>query len=68
MKITWKVQAGRIYVSSDNLFMIKNVGYKSWGLFINDGSNDWDINWVGSVYPTVKSAQDAIAYYAKVGA
>jgi hypothetical protein len=40
--------------------MIKNVGYKSWGLFINDGSDDWDFNWVGSVYPTIKAAQQSV--------
>ena len=57
---TWKVQAGRVYVSADGQYMIKNVGYKSWGLFINDGSIDWEYNWVGSVYPTVKSAQDSV--------
>lgn len=56
----WKVQAGRVYVSADNNFMIKNVGYKCWGLFVNDGSSDWDIDWVGSTYPTVKAAQDSV--------
>ena len=56
----WKVQAGRVYVSADNNYMIKNVGYKCWGLFVNDGSSDWDIDWVGSTYPTVKAAQDSV--------
>jgi hypothetical protein len=57
---TWKLQAGRVYLSSDNQYMIKNVGYKCWGLFINDGSSDWDINWVGSTYPTLGAAQASI--------
>ena len=57
---TWKLQAGRVYLSADGRYMIKNVGYKSWGLFINDGTSDWDIDWVGSVYPTVGAAQAAV--------
>jgi hypothetical protein len=56
----WKLQAGRVYTSADGNYMIKNVGYKSWGLFVNDGSSDWDINWVGSVYPSIKAAQQAV--------
>jgi hypothetical protein len=56
----WKLQAGRVYVSADGKYMIKNVGYKCWGLFINDGSQDWDIDWVGSTYPTIKAAQNSI--------
>jgi hypothetical protein len=52
----WKLQPGRIYITADNQFMVKNVGYKCWGLYINDGSNDWDLNWVGSTYPSAKSA------------
>jgi hypothetical protein len=57
---TWKRQAGRVYVSADGQYMIKNVGYKSWGLFFNDGSIDWEFNWVGSVYSTIKAAQQSI--------
>ena len=56
----WTVTAGRVYVTTDNTFMIKNVGYKCWGLFINDGSSDWDIDWVGSTYATVKDAQNSV--------
>jgi hypothetical protein len=59
MTIKWKLQVGRIYVSSDNKFMIKNVGSRCWGIFVNDGSTDWDIDWVGSTYPTLKSAMDS---------
>jgi hypothetical protein len=58
--IKWKLNQGRVYTSADGSYMIKNVGYKSWGLFVNDGSSDWDINWVGSVYPSVKAAQLAV--------
>lgn len=61
---TWKRLAGRVYVTSDNQFMIKNVGVNCWGIYINDGSSDWDLDWVGSVYPTLKSAMDSV----KVGA
>jgi hypothetical protein len=57
---TWKVQAGRVYVSADNQYMVKNVGYKCWGLFINDNSDSWEFNWVGSTYPTAKAAMDSI--------
>ena len=57
---TWKLQAGRVYVSADGKYMIKNVGHKCWGLFINDGSQDWDIDWVGSTYPTIKAAQNSV--------
>ena len=56
----WKVTAGRVYVTSDNKFMVKNVGYKCWGLFINDNSDSWEFDWVGSTYPTAKSAMDSI--------
>jgi hypothetical protein len=62
--VTWKRLGGRIYITSDNQFMIKNVGPRCWGIFINDDSEDWDINWVGSTYPTLKSAMDSV----KVGA
>jgi len=58
----WTVTTGRVYVTTDNSFMIKNVGYKSWGIFINDGSKDWDIDWVGSVSPTVKDAQNTVEW------
>lgn len=57
---TWTITPGRVYVTKDNQYMVKNVGYKLWGLFVNDGSNDWDINWVGSCFPTAKSAMDSI--------
>ena len=56
---TWKLEAGRVYRTADNKYIIKNVGYKCWGLFINDGSSDWDIDWVGSTYPSIKAAQAA---------
>ena len=56
----WKLRSGRIYVTADNKLMVKNVGYKSWGLFVNDGSEIWEFNWVGSVYPTAKSAMLSI--------
>jgi hypothetical protein len=62
---TWKLQAGRVYVSADGNYMIKNVGYKSWGLCVNDGSPDWDIDWIGSCYPTAKAAMDSIKAVAK---
>lgn len=63
-KITWKRQTGRVYVTSDNKYMIKNVGLRCWGIFINDETADWDIDWVGSTYPTLKDAMDSV----KVGA
>ena len=56
---TWKLQAGRIYLSSDNKFMIKNVGPRCWGVFVNDGTADWDIDWVGSTHFTLKDAQES---------
>ena len=56
----WKLRLGGIYVTADNKFMVKNVGYKSWGLFINDGSEMWEFNWKGSTYPTAKSAMLSI--------
>ena len=56
----WKLEAGRVYISTDGQYMIKNVGYKSWGLFINDGTSEWHVDWVGSVYPTVGAAQSAV--------
>ena len=59
MKIKWKLQAGRIYVSSDNKFMIKNLGLRCWGIFVNDGTDDWDLDWVGSTYTTLKEAMDS---------
>jgi len=58
--IKWQVKPGRIYTTADGKFMVKNVGYKSWGLYINDGSESWDLDWVGSVYPTAKSAMLSI--------
>jgi hypothetical protein len=58
--ITWKRQAGNVYVTSDNKFMIKNVGPRCWGIFINDDTSDWDLDWIGSTYPTLKSAQDSV--------
>lgn len=57
--ITWKLQPGRIYLSSDNKIMIKNVGPRCWGIFVNDGTKDWDLDWVGSTYSTLKEAQNA---------
>ena len=57
---SWKVQVGRVYVSADNKYMVKNVGYKCWGLYVNDGSSDWDIDWVGSTYLSAKSAMESI--------
>jgi hypothetical protein len=57
--ITWKRLGGRIYITTDQRFMIKNVGPRCWGVFINDDSEDWDINWVGSTYPTLRSAMDS---------
>ena len=56
---TWKLLPGRIYLSSDNKFMIKNVGPRCLGIFVNDGTNDWDLDWVGSTYSTLKEAQNA---------
>ena len=56
-KIIWKRNAGRVYTTPDNALMIKNVGHKCWGVFVNDGSTMWEFNWVGSTYPTLKSAQ-----------
>jgi len=53
----WTVQAGRVYVRKDNAFMIKNVGYKCWAVYVNDGTPYWDTDWVGSVYSTVARAQ-----------
>lgn len=58
-KVTWKRLGGRVYISTDNRFMIKNVGVNCWGVFINDDTADWDIDWVGSTYPTLKSAMDS---------
>ena len=57
--LTWKRLGGRIYITSDNRFMIKNVGARCWGVFVNDDSENWDIDWVGSTYPTLKSAMDS---------
>ena len=62
-QIIWKRKEGRVYLSFDNKLMIKNVGYKCWGLFVNDGSTNWDLNWVGSTYPSLKSAQNACAHF-----
>ena len=59
----WTVKPGRIYVTTDNTYMIKNVGYKCWGIYINDGSHDWDVDWVGSVCSTVKNAQTVVENY-----
>lgn len=59
--IKWKLQSGRIYLSLDNQYMIKNVGPRCWGIFINDGSDDWDIDWVGSTFPTLKDAQKSLS-------
>ena len=56
----WELLSGRIYKTTDDKFMVKNVGYKCWGLFVNDGSPMWEFNWVGSVYPTAKSAMLSI--------
>jgi hypothetical protein len=39
--------------------MIKNVGYKCWAVYVNDGTPDWDLDWVGSVFSTVADAQQA---------
>lgn len=55
----WTVETGRVYVRKDNKFMVKNVGHKCWGVFVNDGESGWDIDWVGSVYPTAKNAMNA---------
>ena len=57
--IKWKLLPGRIYLSSDNKFMIKNVGPKCWGIFVNDGSDDWDVDWVGSTHATLRDAQQS---------
>lgn len=59
-KVTWKRLGGRVYITSDSKFMIKNVGVNCWGIFVNDDSENWDIDWVGSTYPTLKSAQDSV--------
>ena len=59
-EVTWKRLGGRVYITSDSKFMIKNVGVNCWGIFVNDDSEDWDIDWVGSTYPTLKSAQDSV--------
>ena len=55
----WKRLGGRIYITTDKKFMIKNVGPRCWGVFINDDSEDWDIDWVCSTYPTLKRAMDS---------
>ena len=57
---TWKMTQHKVFVTTDQSHMVKNVGYKCWGLFVNDGSADWDIDWVGSTYPTARAAMESI--------
>jgi len=59
----WKKINGRMYISADNKFAIRHVGYKAWSIVENDGSELWEYgNYFGSVYPTVKSAQESIRF------
>lgn len=66
MKSKWKRSLGSLYISQDERFAIRNVGYKSWAIIENDGRSDWEYGtWEGSVYPTLKSAMEEVAHRVK---